>query len=1628
MNRFTVPILLVALLPGVLPAQFFPTDLHKSTLPAQHAKGSGPSALAPAVPFTLPAGTGMNEPVCGADGMHLSMAETDPVLSKELARHLEELVPLLSGQGPADKSSEPPLITISVTVHVIHNGVPVGQGQNLSDAQILAQLAILNEDFAALNSQYYQTPGMWQGVAGIPNIEFCLASTDPFGQPTTGITRHQLQVTGTAWNSNNINSVIKPITKWDPSRYMNIYVLPIPGTTSAGGVVGFANYPTPSLIGSSQDGIVIDYRWFGAPGFGVSGWRALTHETGHYLGIPHPFNGNSCTADDGIADTPNINKATSEYANLDCSSGYPSGPVSCGNEHLYVNYMDYVNENCYTSFTQGQANVMRAILNGSAVPGFNYGSRNALVQNAPLQCNLPAHDLGVTRLLTPPPVTCTTDSLHPMLTIRNFGSETVTQATLSYRIGQGVPVVANWSGQLAPGQLDTVVLAPFLPPAGPYALTIYTGMPNGTADERPANDTLVRNGIQYLPFSPPLYEDFEATSELPSAQEIYQLNLSNDDFVWEVDPSVSAFGTGSGSVFFDNYAGTSSNNPYGTIDALITRHYDLSAAVGAQLRFDVAYAPIDALLSDTLVILVATACSQDFNQLVFRKGGTQLSTAPPTAAVFIPQSDQWRTEVLDLSDYDGVSDLTIAFVNVSGWGNRLYLDNIRLGNDCEAITYDLSLTPNSCEPPPGTCDGMAAIELSQHNGDLRYAWAGLPTSYNLPYLEGLCPDEPVSVTVTDGFGCAVTASATISQAVPGAINGSSMPESTFGGMNGSAAVSVSNGSAPFDFQWSNGFQETASMDSASVQTGLAPGVYGVTVTDRFGCASEISISVASACGGFSAQAAVGPVSCFGAADGTATVTPEGGLSPWSFEWSNGMTGATVGGLAAGSYTVSVTDDAGCPLTVDVLVPEPTQLTAAAVSTAVSSAGGQDGTASATATGGTPPYHFQWSNGETGPALTGLQAGDYTVTVTDENGCVALDVVTVAEVSCTSFQPVLSIVDVSCFGAADGAASVSLPGGDNPSYTWGNGATTASVGGLPAGTVQVTVVDASGCTATLMGLVTEPAPLGATANTTDETAPGANNGTLSVFVTGGTAGYTFAWSNGFNQSAAFNLIPGQYIITVTDANGCSVVTQGTVEAFNCSLSAALDSSPASCPDVADGLAVVSSIAGGAWPFDYEWSNGDDNFFTGDLLPGSYVVTITDAIGCSVVASVEVVPEDVVPPGAFAQNISLSLDANGELFLTPDLVDNGSFDNCSLVALEVTPDHFTCADLGFNLVTLKATDSSGNSSSATAFVQVTDQEPPVLQCPADTLVQTCDTLFYTLPTAVDACSEVTLTLLSGPPSGTLFPAGETPVSWLATDAFGNSAACQFTITVDYGLDAGITVQAPTCAGDADGALIANPTGGEAPYTVTWGGGIDPTALSAGIYFVTVADAAGCSISEAVSLTDPPLLLFGLISITPATPGFADGIIEYVVMGGAPPYQLNWQDSNGEELADFDSAALAPGAYRVLVTDSLGCTYLSNYFIVDQVSATADPGTGAGISVRLYPNPARSEVWLEIAGFRGVEAEVTLFDPTGRPLVRQPWPVDGAPHRWPVTEDLPGGSYWVRVSFADGAPVWHRLQVIK
>jgi hypothetical protein len=252
------------------------------------------------------------------------------------------------------------VITIPTVVHVLYNN----SAENISDAQIQSQIDILNEDFRRMNADAVNTPSDFLGVAADVRIEFCLATYDPNGNPTTGITRTYTSKTSFSYNSDMKYNSTGGKNIWDRDQYLNIWVCDIPS------LLGYAQFPGGS---ASTDGIVVNYLAFGNIGNLYSNFalgRTATHEVGHWLNLYHIWGDGSCGVDDGVNDTPVAGGAN--YNGSPCT--YPGGdscPTSPGYD-MFQNYMDYSDDVCMNLFTEGQKSRMRVLFE----PG---GARESLL-------------------------------------------------------------------------------------------------------------------------------------------------------------------------------------------------------------------------------------------------------------------------------------------------------------------------------------------------------------------------------------------------------------------------------------------------------------------------------------------------------------------------------------------------------------------------------------------------------------------------------------------------------------------------------------------------------------------------------------------------------------------------------------------------------------------------------------------------------------------------------------------------------------------------------------------------------------------------------------------------------------------------------------------------------------------------------------------------------------------------------------------------------------------------------------------------------------------------------------------------------------------------------------------------
>jgi len=523
------------------------------------------------------------------------------------------------------------LYTLPVVVHVIYQN----EVENISLEQVQSQIAVLNQDFRRTNEDQAFTQKEFRKVAADTKIQFQLARRDPRGKPTDGVNR--VAATGGPFSAEYVNKVIKPNTIWNPNEYMNIWVCNL-----ADGVLGYAQFPNssgltgiPVASGAAQtDGVVIHFQAFGTLGTAqlpFNKGRTATHEVGHWLGLMHIWGDGGCEADDFCKDTPPVSGP-----NYGCAPTFTScegGPV------MTQNFMDYTDDNCMNLFTEEQKLRMRTVIKNSP-------RRQSLIRS---------------RALQPLPIPPSPDFVADVL----YGCDNLEVQFQDRSAHQ--PSKYQWEflgGKPAKSSSPNPVVRYRKPGSYPVRLTVSNAYGQQSL-QRDAYIQVVDSG-RPLPY----YADFELAARPEGA---YLLNVQDDAARWQRSRKVGGHGKSTASLLFNNY----DNKLIHSMDVLMLPIMAFEQDVRPVLRFDLAYSPYNQNWSDTLGVFIAAGCSQRF-EAVYYKGGENLSTAFASVQPFVPLAEEWRTEAIDLSGYIGQPFVQIAFVNISGGGNNLYLDNIRL--------------------------------------------------------------------------------------------------------------------------------------------------------------------------------------------------------------------------------------------------------------------------------------------------------------------------------------------------------------------------------------------------------------------------------------------------------------------------------------------------------------------------------------------------------------------------------------------------------------------------------------------------------------------------------------------------------------------------------------------------------------------------------------------------------------------------------------------------------------------------------------------------------------------------------------------------------------------------------------
>jgi gliding motility-associated-like protein len=811
-----------------------------------------------------------------------------------------------------------------------------------------------------------------------------------------------------------------------------------------------------------------------------------------------------------------------------------------------------------------------------------------------------------------------------------------------------------------------------------------------------------------------------------------------------------------------------------------------------------------------------------------------------------------------------------------------------------------------------------------------YAWT--PSVGTTATVTGLAPGTYTCV-VTDAFGCASTISKVITQPALLTVNATFTNVGCFGGANGTATASVAGGTATYTYLWLPGGFTTSSISS------LAIGSYTVTVTDSKGCTATATANITQP-PALSISAVTVGANC-GLSNGSATVTGAGGFAPYTWTWSGGQTTSTVTGLAAGTYTVTIHDLNLCTASIPVSIANIAGPTASIISsTNVSCFGGNNGSATITTAGGTLPFTYLWSNGQTTPTAVNLVAGIYSVIATDSHGCSATANITITQpplltANATGINPL-------CFGNTNGSVLVSALGGTPPyTYSWGMAGTptTAAVSSLGAGVYNVTVTDFKGCS--IIASITLVNPLQVTTSivNTSVLCSGACNGTATATPSNGFAPYTYLWNNPTAQTTATatGLCAGTYSVSVLDAHSCpsqGTTTIGSPTAVTSTLAA---SGNINCFGACTGFAQVTA-GGGTAPYSYNWMPGAITTATASsLCAGTYTCTVTDSHGCTASSIVTITQ----PTQLLAPVVGVDVSCNGLCNGSGTVNFSGGVPPYTFLWMPGLQTTYNPATLCIGVNTVTVTDANG----CTASNSVNLSQPPPLVLTPSTISSNCGQSNGT------ACVTVT--------------GGATPYTYIWNDAALSTASCidsmqanTYNVSVTDGNGCILTVNANindisaptvsitsstpvTCFGYANGTATSTVTGGVGPYGLLWTAGgqtiLNPINLAGGVNTLTVTDAAGCVASASVTINEPPAIVSAISSISNVSCfGVCDGSATVLYAGGSPPLINVWSDPTAQTTGTATN--LCAGNYDVLITDANGCTITDSVTIITQPNTLA------------------------------------------------------------------------------------------
>ena len=563
---------------------------------------------------------------------------------------------------------------------------------------------------------------------------------------------------------------------------------------------------------------------------------------------------------------------------------------------------------------------------------------------------------------------------------------------------------------------------------------------------------------------------------------------------------------------------------------------------------------------------------------------------------FPPFSYLWSTGDVGpmVSDFPVDSMLTLTVFDSLG----CFAQDTFFHNTIDSLTVDMNIFPDDCGGAP---NGAIYLSITGGDGPFSYNWSNNSTG---TFIYGLSAGD-YSVTVNNDEGCSGTASGEV-QIANSPLNAFivATPPSDCLEEDGQIAVIMSGGVGPYTFDWSNGA-------TGSVLSGLSQGIYTVTINDPLNCpiVEEVDLNVYSAID----VEIVGDNSFCEEGDSVyleAMILD--GVPPFEYSWNTGDTSLGIWVSEGGTYVFSVEDSLGCLGKDLVEVLDGSDLYVNLNYDGINCSGDANGIAWVNIYNeiGTP--QILWSTGETGSVIENLEAGSYSVTVVDDSDCPQVIDFEIEEVNPLEFEFITE--DVSCAGGSDGSVFVNIIS-DWTGLVWADGSIDEALTGLSAGTYPITILDSFLCELDTFVTILQPDILVVDI----ELIPGdcgSDSDSLTVFVSGGTGPYSYEWQDGTTEAYLSNVSSGEYVVLVTDANGCFAL-DSIIVVQDPDLALEFEVVNAGCEGI--GGSINAQASGGNLPYTYLWNTGETTSSIEGLDPGYYMLTVCDAAGCCLVDS-------------------------------------------------------------------------------------------------------------------------------------------------------------------------------------------------------------------------------------------------------------------------------------------------------------------------------------------------------------------------------------------------------------------------